>query len=139
MQDLLLQNVDPGASSGDPGEDARHPDTSHRSHCGRPASELPRAGGGGARAGRIRHGGRTSAVRARPSGGGGRAAAILESIQSDLEVAANRRFIDAVDMKREELFADEDDKEEAPEFHPPANDHEASGSGKEVIDISDDE
>jgi hypothetical protein len=40
-----------------------------------------------------------------------------------------------VELEREQLFEDEED---APEFRPAANDHEADGSSKGIIDIFDD-
>jgi hypothetical protein len=45
--------------------------------------------------------------------------AILESIQSELEVEANRRYIHEVDMAHEELFADEEMKRTRRSFAPP--------------------
>lgn len=67
--------------------------------------------------------------------------AILESIQSEVEVAANRRYLCEADVELEELFADmESDKE--PELRASANDQEASPSGTsgtKAVDISDDE
>ena len=61
--------------------------------------------------------------------------AILESIYLKLEVEANRRYIHEADVMLEELFIDEED---ALEFCPTANDHEAGGSDKDTIIIFDD-
>lgn len=55
--------------------------------------------------------------------------AILESIQSELEVVANRRYIYEVYVACEE---------NGPEFRPATNDHEAGSFDKDFIDISDD-
>lgn len=65
--------------------------------------------------------------------------AILDSIQSKTEVEANRRFHHEADMELEDSFTPEDYDEETTPFRPAANDHEASGSSTNVIDISDDE
>lgn len=48
--------------------------------------------------------------------------AILESIQDEMEVAMNRHFIHEADVKREQLFVDEEGEDEVPDFCPTAND-----------------
>ena len=56
----------------------------------------------------------------------------MESLQSEREVEVNRWHIHLADLSHERLLAD---MEEAPEFRTGANDHEAGGSGKGLIDL----
>lgn len=54
-------------------------------------------------------------------------------------MAANHNQIHLRDVEREELFTDDANDGEMPSIRPTANDHEASGSDKGVIELSSDE